>query len=82
MFTKKGCTAGVSKVHRVGKMKAGLDIRGNSGSSGPVGTDNLKGEQCLRKRGSLLGWEHFLIEIFGLNHIPVRLFCLPHDYCP
>ena len=79
MFTKKGCTAGLSKVHRVGKMKAGLDIWG---SSSPVRTDNLKGEQCLGKRGSLQGWEHFLIEIFGLNHIPVRLFCLPHDYCP
>jgi len=38
---------------------AGLDIWR---SSGPVGTNNLKGEQCLGKGGALQGWEHFLIE--------------------
>ena len=31
------------------KGRAGLDIWG---SSGPVGTDNLKGEQCLGKGGA------------------------------
>ena len=44
----------------LGKGGAGLDIWG---SSGPVGTDNLLGEQCSGKGGALQGWEHFLREI-------------------
>ena len=39
----------LSKVHRVGKRLSRV---------GPVGTDNLKGEQCLGKGVALQGWEH------------------------
>ena len=40
------------KFTGLGKGGAGLDIWG---SSGPVGTDNLKGKQCLEKRGCTAG---------------------------
>ena len=49
-------------------------------SSGPVGIDILKGEQCLGYGGALQGWKHFLINFFfTFNHGLVGLFCLPYS---